>query len=102
MTTKPCLDCGMPTNYGSRCAAHQRLFLAQRTRRRGSATARGYGSEWQRVGSVAIAEHPACVRCGSTSDLTGDHIIPLRLGGTSTAENIQVLCRSCNSAKGAA
>lgn len=40
--------------------------------------------------------------CGATADLTIDHkIIPWVNGGTSKdPENLQVLCRSCNSSKG--
>lgn len=42
----------------------------------------------------------ACVQCGATQDLTLDHIRPWSIGGTDTAENLQILCRSCNSSKG--
>jgi hypothetical protein len=40
--------------------------------------------------------------CGATEDLTIDHkIVPWSEGGSSTdPENLQVLCRSCNSRKG--
>lgn len=37
-----------------------------------------------------------------SDDLTVDHIIPKALGGTDARENLQVLCRPCNSAKAAA
>ncbi len=42
----------------------------------------------------------ACVRCHATTDLHFDHIIPLSRGGGDHAENIQLLCRSCNLKKG--
>jgi 5-methylcytosine-specific restriction endonuclease McrA len=41
----------------------------------------------------------ACVRCGASKELHFDHIIPLARGGSDEAENIQVLCRTCNLAK---
>lgn len=43
----------------------------------------------------------ACVQCGATDDLTLDHIYPWSLGGPDTYANLRVLCRSCNSSKGA-
>lgn len=43
----------------------------------------------------------ACVRCGSTSSLSLDHIKPWSLGGADTIDNLQTMCRPCNSAKGA-
>ncbi len=42
-----------------------------------------------------------CVECGATEDLTLDHLWPWILGGPDTAENLRVLCRPCNSRKGA-
>jgi hypothetical protein len=42
-----------------------------------------------------------CGRCGSNERLEFDHIIPVALGGASTARNVQVLCEGCNRSKGA-
>ncbi|MFN3649133.1 MAG: HNH endonuclease [Armatimonadota bacterium] len=42
-----------------------------------------------------------CQYCGvSGRDLTIDHVVPRRLGGPSTWENLVACCRRCNSRKG--
>lgn len=45
-----------------------------------------------------------CARCGVTDRsrvfFQVDHIIPMNQGGKSTPENLQILCRTCNGAKG--
>lgn len=59
-------------------------------------------SEW--LAMLAIFD--GCVKCGELqSDLIGgkcvkDHIVPLYQGGSDGLENIQPMCRNCNSAKG--
>jgi hypothetical protein len=42
-----------------------------------------------------------CANCGSTQDLTVDHIIPVSKGGGNERSNLRTLCRPCNSSKGA-
>jgi 5-methylcytosine-specific restriction endonuclease McrA len=42
----------------------------------------------------------SCAYCGSQEDITQDHIMPLSKGGANIIENIQPLCRTCNSSKG--
>lgn len=41
-----------------------------------------------------------CCKCPSTTNLTVDHIIPVVEGGSDDLENLQTLCKSCNSRKG--
>lgn len=48
---------------------------------------------WQR-------DQGKCVQCSAASYLEFDHIIPFSKGGASTAQNVQLLCRRCNLAKG--
>jgi ribosomal protein L40E len=42
----------------------------------------------------------SCKHCGARDHLRADHIIPERQGGEMTLENLQTLCRRCNSKKG--
>lgn len=42
----------------------------------------------------------ACLKCGSKSDLTIDHIVSVADGGSNSHDNLQCLCRKCNSIKG--
>ena len=42
-----------------------------------------------------------CVHCTTHLDLCVDHIKPESKGGTLAFDNLQTLCRSCNSSKGA-
>lgn len=42
-----------------------------------------------------------CVICGSWEGLCADHIYPESRGGEASLQNLQTLCRTCNSKKGA-
>lgn len=54
-------------------------------------------AEWL---DVLSRHNGKCLSCGSTDDITMDHIIPVKRGGPNTKDNVQPLCRSCNSSKG--
>lgn len=43
----------------------------------------------------------ACLHCGAADRLSLDHIHPFSRGGADTLDNLQTLCRPCNSRKGA-
>jgi hypothetical protein len=49
---------------------------------------------WERDGG-------RCVECGGDFELQFDHVIPLALGGATSAGNLQLLCAPCNREKGA-
>lgn len=49
---------------------------------------------WQRDGA-------RCTQCGASEYLEFDHVIPFSRGGATSVNNLQILCRACNQAKGA-
>jgi len=54
-------------------------------------------SEWKAMKSFCGEQ---CIRCGSDGPLVKDHIKPIYQGGSDGLDNIQPLCKSCNSSKG--
>lgn len=49
--------------------------------------------------AVMLRDRGRCVVCGSTDDLQIDHVHAVTRGGDNRIENLQTLCRSCNSSK---
>ena len=50
--------------------------------------------------SIFARDNYTCQYCGARSrDLTLDHVVPKRLGGPSTWENLVCCCKKCNSKK---
>jgi hypothetical protein len=50
---------------------------------------------------VMMRDAGSCRACGFTTELQYDHIIPLKMGGSNNAENLQILCGPCNRSKSA-
>lgn len=108
---RPCVDCGEPTRDGTRCGTctdeHHPPDHRDYSQRQTTA-ARGYGAAWQKLSRRARALQPWCEDCGNShpADLTTDHSpeawdrvatgLPVRL------VDVAVVCRACNSARGAA
>lgn len=97
---KPCIVCGEISDR-TYCEDHRPKDSRPRPYR-----SAGYDSRWERLSLRARKLQPWCSNCGSTDDLTCDHSeeawkrkeagLPIRI------VDVDVLCRSCNSKKGAA
>jgi 5-methylcytosine-specific restriction protein A len=102
---RPCLGCGtlVPTvkkNAGARCSSCENARKRSNPRTetpKPSSVRRGYDHAWRRLSREARRLHPFCMDCGTDADLTADH---LRWPARSLAD-VEVVCRSCNSRRGA-
>lgn len=67
---------------------------------------RGYDAAWDRLSKRARRLQPFCSDCGSPEDLTADHTVTAwqrrEQGLRIRLRDIDVVCRSCNSARGEA
>jgi len=50
--------------------------------------------------NVFLRDRFSCQYCGSPEQLTFDHVVPRRLGGKTTWENVATACAPCNMRKG--
>lgn len=92
--TRPCNGCGKLVR-ASLCLDCKRV----KERSRPTRAQRGYNYAWNKLSKELRAANPFCNNCGTTTDLTLDHITPLSKNGKSVLSNLQVLCRKCNSQK---
>jgi hypothetical protein len=56
-------------------------------------------ASWSQRKRAIIERDKKCVKCGSTENLTVDHIIPIVRGGGNEPLNLQTLCEKCNQRK---
>lgn len=90
MAKRPCLKCGTLTD-GSRCPTHRRDNTNRERQRRAATVAahRAQHGDW--CPGWHTPPHPS-------TDLTADHPTDVATGG-SEHQDLNVLCRSCNSRK---
>lgn len=55
--------------------------------------------EWLKLKEATGKKCVCCGRLESEVVITEDHVVPLSIGGSDSIENIQPLCRNCNSKK---
>lgn len=105
-----CPECGNPYERDDNTAACPECKPSRGTRPshyyRGSSTARGYDQKWRRLSERARRLSPQCEDCGSVDDLTTDHSTEAwkrrELGLSIRLRDVAVVCRRCNSERGAA
>ena len=83
-------------NYCKKHPQNIAHLKARRYAREKGATGKHTLREWQELKEESGGH---CVFCWTIKPLTKDHIIPLSEGGTDYIDNIQPLCRNCNSRK---
>lgn len=97
---RSCIECG-ELSEKARCQLHRPAEPPKAT-----ATQRGYDSTWSRLSLRARAAQPFCTDCLTTEDLTADHSPAAwerkEKGLAIRLEDVSVVCRSCNSKRGAA
>lgn len=104
-----CPGCGAPFHRDSThayCPECKPRDDGSRDAIRGNRHARGYDNTWERLSKRARKLQPFCEDCGSPDDLTGDHTEEAwkrrEAGKVIRLKDIAVVCRRCNSERGAA
>lgn len=87
-----------PINRGTKTMKRGKSFAKLRAERIAKAPGAGITDEDR----AAIFERDGwkCLKCGSTEELTIDHVIPISKGGRNDPDNAQALCLNCNVQKG--
>ena len=95
---RPCLECGEPSE-DNRCVEHR---ANERTRKASNRERRTNTGKWQRFSRRLRRLSPFCEKCGTTEQLSVDHIIPFsqRPDLEYVVANCRILCLTCNGQRG--
>ena len=91
----------MPTAVPTFRSAAERAIIASREQQRGSASARGYGRQWQAASKAHLRANPICAcGCGRAADVV-DHRVPHRgdMALFWDRSNWQSMAKACHDAK---
>ena len=83
--------------YPTPAIAHRESGRRYETNKRAAKKLRTH--TWKEWESLLKKYRYSCARCGSGEDICRDHKIPISKGGDDGIDNIQPLCRQCNSRK---
>jgi 5-methylcytosine-specific restriction endonuclease McrA len=84
-----------------RLAFPEKYIEYRANRRARKRNAEGNGISAADIKFLSESQKYRCAYCGEKKLLTLDHIKPLALGGAHDVSNAQMVCKSCNSSKGA-
>lgn len=91
-----CRQCGQSRPAGTRCPECNRAKENRGRARKAAAGGSHTVAQWL---AVVQRQGGACTHCKAIAPLTRDHVIPVSRGGSDDIQNIQALCRPCNSRK---
>lgn len=101
---RPCRKARCPgttTDRQGYCSEHQESNWNGWQERKGSASQRGYGGQWQKLRKVILErDNYLCQACLDNGTLREgshvDHMKPKAQGGTDAPDNLQTLCVECH------
>ncbi|WP_124712697.1 HNH endonuclease signature motif containing protein [Mycolicibacterium nivoides] len=93
---RPCIGCGEPIDNGTYCPSCRPTQTGNRSH------PLLHTARWERLSKRLRKFSPFCENCGSTEQLSVDHIIPVTQRPDLIFElaNLRVLCMRCNRQRG--
>jgi 5-methylcytosine-specific restriction protein A len=67
--------------------------------KRSALRSNGSTTQWRKLREIVIRRDGICQMCGMDGNHV-DHIVPRKLGGDDSLNNLQLLCEQCNLRKG--
>ncbi len=67
--------------------------------KRSALRSNGSTTKWRKLREIVIRRDGVCQICGMDGNHV-DHIVPRKLGGDDSLNNLQLLCQQCNLKKG--